>query len=121
MLDWHCTTWCENPDAPRSECHAWSAAPAYEFSAMALGVYPTGDGYSSVRIRPNVKDLGISWAKGCVPTPFGVIAVDWNIDGDTFTMNVTLPKGSEMITSIELPEGTKYNMTKAAESFSCNI
>ena len=121
MLDWHCTTWCENPDAPRSECHAWSAAPAYEFSAMALGVYPTGDGYSSVRIRPNVKDLGISWAKGCVPTPFGVIAVDWKIYGDTFTMNVTLPENSDMITSIELPDGSGFNMTKSAESFSCKL
>ncbi len=77
MLDLHCTTWCENPDDPRSECHGWSSAPIYELSARVLGVLPTSDGYSSVCIRPDVETLGLTWAKGTVPTPHGVISVAW--------------------------------------------
>ena len=68
MLDLHCTTWCENPDSPRSECHGWSSAPTYEFSAMVLGVYPTENGYKSVRIKPFVDCFDLDWAKGTVPT-----------------------------------------------------
>lgn len=75
MLDQHCTSWCENPGQPRSECHGWSSAPVYEFSAMVLGVYPILDGYQTVRIRPHIADLGLSWAKGTVPTPYGTISV----------------------------------------------
>ena len=121
MLDWHCTTWCENPDNPRSECHAWSAAPAYEFSAMTLGVYPTGDGYSSVRIRPNVRDLDITYAKGTVPVPNGVISVEWKLEGDRFAMSVTLPENSDMDTAIELPDGSVQKMTSTKADFVCKI
>ena len=31
MIDLHCTTFPETPTWPRSECHAWSALPLYEF------------------------------------------------------------------------------------------
>jgi len=32
-LDLHCTTFPETPFNPRSDCHAWSALPLYEFSS----------------------------------------------------------------------------------------
>lgn len=31
FIDLHCTTFPETPFAPRSDCHAWSALPLYEF------------------------------------------------------------------------------------------
>jgi len=121
MLDLHCTTWCENPDSPRSECHAWSAAPAYEFSAMALGVYPTSDGYNSLRIRPNVNDLGLTSAKGTVPTKNGIVSVDWRIDNGSFSMTVALPDGADMTAEVCLPDGSKLQMTQNTQSFTCKL
>ena len=111
MLDWHCTTWCENPDSPRTECHGWSSAPTYEFSAMVLGVYPTADGYKSVRIKPNVDCFGLDWARGTVPTPYGVITVDWEKEDGHLTLEVTLPKNADMTCEVILPNGDRYMQT----------
>ncbi len=121
MLDLHCTTWCENPDSPRSECHAWSSAPAYEFSGMVLGVYPVGDGYSKVRIKPYINDLGLTWAKGTVPTPYGVISVAWEKADGTWSMNVELPEGADMDVTVELPDGQVASMNTAKATYTCKI
>ena len=121
MLDLHCTTWCENPDSPRSECHGWSSAPAYEFSAMVLGVYPTEDGYASVRIKPHVGDLGLTWAKGTVPTPYGVISVAWEKADGVLTVDVTLPEDSEMKATLELPDGKILALCDTRTQATCKI
>ena len=121
MLDWHCTTWCENPDSPRSECHGWSSAPTYEFSAMVLGVYPTSDGYESVRIKPVVDCYDLTWAKGTVPTPRGIIAVSWEKKDDVLTLNVALPEGTRMDCEVVLPDGTVTNQTAANKTYTCNL
>lgn len=107
MLDLHCTTWCENPDDPRSECHGWSSAPTYEFSERVLGVLPTADGYASVRVCPDTETLGLTWARGTVPTPRGVISVAWQKADGTFTLSVTLPT-EQMHTEVCLPDGSTH-------------
>ncbi len=40
MLDMGLTTFAENPEPTRSDCHAWSAAPNYQFLSTVLGVNP---------------------------------------------------------------------------------
>ncbi len=121
MLELHCTSWCENPDSPRSECHGWSSAPIYEFSAMVLGVYPTSNGYGSVRIRPYVNSLGLDWASGTVPTPVGCIQVAWRKQDGLFTLEVTLPDGVVMPAEIILPDGTVATMSEGHEYFTVRI
>lgn len=95
MLDMHCTTWCENPDSPRSECHGWSSAPAYEFSACILGVKPAEPGYKSVTVKPYTKTL--DFAKGEVPTPFGKITVEWHKENGEVKLDVRLPDGVKLV------------------------
>ena len=121
MLDLHCTTWCENPDSPRSECHAWSSAPIYEFSSMVLGVYPTSDGYQSVRIRPHIDAYKLTRAQGTVPTPYGVISVAWKKTEDEWTMDVALPEQAEMICEVILPDGTHLTQRTANAHYSCKL
>ena len=121
MLDLHCTTWCENPDDPRSECHGWSSAPIYEFSAMVLGVYPTENGYRSVRIKPFVDSFELDWAKGTVPTPYGEIAVAWEKKDGRLTLDVSLPAGADMACRVVLPDGTEADMTEATRRFTCAV
>lgn len=121
MLDWHCTSWCENPDSPRSECHGWSSAPIYEFSEMVLGVYPTSDGYRSVRIKPYIHGLGLTQAEGTVPTPVGSISVAWKIENSNFTLNVTLPEGVDMPARIILPDGRSFELNAGSATYSCQI
>ena len=121
MMEQHCTSWCENPGQPRSECHGWSSAPAYEFSAMVLGVYPTADGYKSVRIKPYVDGLGLTWAKGTIPTPQGIITVAWEKQGDELTVNVTLPENSDMSVTLELPDGRSKTLDIATLRMTCKL
>jgi hypothetical protein len=120
MLDLHCTTWCENPDTPRSECHAWSSAPTYELSAMALGIYPTSDGYKTVRIKPAVKDFDTDWARGSVNTPYGNLLVDWSVTDGVFTLEVDLPS-DEMHAEIILPDGKTFETVSKKAKFQCKI
>ena len=64
----------------RSECHAWSSAPIYEYSAVFLGVKPTLPGYRKFVVRPQIEMADN--ARGSVPTPYGEIEVSLQkIDG----------------------------------------
>ena len=121
MLDLHCTTWCENPDSPRSECHGWSSAPTYEFSAMVLGVYPTADGYKSVRIKPIVDCYKLDWAKGTVPTPMGIISVAWEKRDGELILDITLPEDADMACEVILPDGQVLAQTEATKQYTCKL
>ncbi len=121
MLDWHCTTWCENPDSPRSECHGWSSAPIYEFSSMVLGVTPTSNGWRSVRVKPYVNAYPLDWARGTVPTPQGVISVSWVKENGVLNLEVILPDGVDMPTEIVLPDGTTHTMTGGICRCACEL
>ncbi len=91
MLDMNCTTWCENPDSPRSECHGWSSAPAYELSAVILGVKPASPGFDTVTIKPYTETL--DFAEGEVPTPHGTIYVKWIKTDGEIKLQYSLPAG----------------------------
>jgi hypothetical protein len=107
MLDLHCTTWCENPDNPRSECHGWSSTPMYEISAMLLGVYPGEDGFEAVRVAPVLLPEGFS-VSGRVPIPNGYIDVCVSRNGEK--MNLYVSASREMEICIKLPGGEWKNV-----------
>ena len=121
MMDMHCTTWCENPDSPRSECHGWSSAPIYEMSEMILGVYPSGDGYNHVTIKPCVDVLDLTAASGTVPTPFGLISVDWQKQDGRLMLNVSVPKDVPMEVNVVMPDGMSVTMNSPSVSLACRL
>ena len=91
MLKLGCTTWCENPDDPRSECHAWSAAPIYEYSAMFLGVKPAATGFKEAVVTPDLTFA--DRVDGAVPTPEGIIKIHWVNQKGRLEFSLKLPKG----------------------------
>ncbi len=88
MLRNGCTSWCENPDHPRSECHGWSCAPIYEFATNILGVKISADDEIFIHPQP----LHLSYAKGCVPSRFGNIFVEWEKSGGGFSICIHSPE-----------------------------
>ena len=58
----------------KSLCHAWGASPIYLFGKYFLGVSPTGPGYQTYLVEPNLGSL--KWMKGEVPTPSGNIVLE---------------------------------------------
>ncbi|MCA6453379.1 MAG: alpha-L-rhamnosidase [Chitinophagaceae bacterium] len=68
------TTFAENPDPTRSDCHAWSSSPNYDFLATICGIVPASPGFATVRIEPALGEL-LS-ATGEMPHPDGKIKVN---------------------------------------------
>ena len=68
------TTFAENPDPTRSDCHAWSASPVYDFLATICGIEPAAPGFKKINIAPAPGEL--TSIKGTMPHPDGTIAVD---------------------------------------------
>jgi hypothetical protein len=91
MLKIGLTTWAEKPEPTRSDCHAWSASPNYEFLSTVLGINPGGEGFGFVHIAPHLGEL--TEASGSVPHPMGDIAVSYRREGDILHADIVLPPG----------------------------
>jgi hypothetical protein len=90
MVELHITTWPETDENPRSECHAWSATPLYEFPASILGIRPGAPGFARIIIEPRIGHL--SHAQGTVITPHGPVTAAWHVnDGRLFTIHIAGP------------------------------
>lgn len=75
MLDIGLTTFAENPEPARSDCHAWSASPNYHLLSVVCGIEPAEFGFKKVRIAPNLGEL--KRVSGKVPHPNGLIEVEF--------------------------------------------
>lgn len=71
MLDMGLSTFAERPEPTRSDCHAWSASPNYDFLAIIAGIEPGSPGFRTVTISPNMGNL--AWIEGKMPVPSGTI------------------------------------------------
>lgn len=84
------TTFAEEPDPTRSDCHAWSSSPNYDFLATICGIVPASPGFSTVRIEPALGEL--KEAKGNMPHPDGEIKVALTRKGkDGIEAEISLP------------------------------
>nr|WP_319509537.1 alpha-L-rhamnosidase C-terminal domain-containing protein [uncultured Draconibacterium sp.] len=73
LIDNGLTTFPEKADPTRSDCHAWSASPAYYFFSLVCGIEPGTPGFNTVRIEPHLGNL--EWIDGTMPHKFGEIKV----------------------------------------------
>ena len=100
MLDYEATTCWETfigflkDRLTRSHCHAWSSAPAYFLPAYILGVRPMEPGFRKVLIQPDL--CGLKWARGTIPTPYGIIEISLKEENDYIDATLNLPEGVEV-------------------------
>lgn len=91
MLDIGLTTFAENPDPTRSDCHAWSSSPNYDFFATICGINPDKPAFASVKIEPAMGEL--QQVRGTMPHPDGEIIVALDRKGAKGVQaEITLPK-----------------------------
>lgn len=91
MLDRGLTTFAEQGDPTRSDCHAWSASPNYEFLTLICGINSAAPGFKRVRIEPWPNEL--ETFGGLVPHPDGTISMNLKKQSSGKTeINVDLPK-----------------------------
>ena len=92
MLGRGLTTFAENPDPTRSDCHAWSASPNYHLLSLVCGIRPADPGFRTVEIRPSLGPLQRVSAE--MPHPAGAIEMNLQRRGtDGIQGTVTLPEG----------------------------
>ncbi|MDB5318615.1 MAG: hypothetical protein JWN40_246 [Phycisphaerales bacterium] len=95
MLDRGATTlWQQWDGASGSRCAGAAASPVYLLLQQILGITPISIGWKRVRIAPLVGAL--EFARGAVPSPLGMIRVEWEKVGE-----------DQLAVRIELPEGTR--------------
>jgi hypothetical protein len=91
MLQLGLSTWAENPEPTRSDCHAWSASPNYDLLTLVAGIAPASPGFRSVRIAPHLR--GLHTLDATMPHAGGAIHVVYALHGSAWTATVTLPPG----------------------------
>jgi hypothetical protein len=90
MLALGLTTWAENPEPTRSDCHAWSAHPNFDLLATVAGIEPAAPGFREVAIQPHLGPL--KQLKATLPHPAGDIVVSYQRKGQGLVADVTLPE-----------------------------
>jgi hypothetical protein len=81
LREFDMTTFPEIPDAvgTRSDCHAWSASPLYEYITCVLGIKPGAPGFAEVLVKPHFGPL--RQAVGRAPVGDAIAEVRWQRDG----------------------------------------
>lgn len=91
LIDRGSTTCPEEPHHPRSECHAWSAMPLYEFTRTMAGIRQES---GIIVIHPHLLDLPD--LSGTAVTPLGSVQFDYQRDGHgVWEYRVMLPESTE--------------------------
>lgn len=89
MLKIGLTTFAENPEPTRSDCHGWSASPVYEFLSLVSGIKPATPGFEKVIIEPYPGTLNHISAK--MPHPKGLITLELTKTGNGIHAKIELP------------------------------
>lgn len=114
MLQNGLTTFAEKQDPTRSDCHAWSASPNYDFLATVAGIRPASPGFKTIRMEPALGDL--KFIQGQMPHPSGMIQFNLKRTGTAGIVGeITLPEGLSGTflwngKSISLKDATKIDI-----------
>jgi len=91
MVNRGLTTWAESPDPSRSDSHAWSAHPNYDFLTIVAGIHPHDPEFRSVAIEPHLGTL--KHVVASIPHPKGTIEAEYTVESSGVTARITLPTG----------------------------
>lgn len=87
MIENGLTTFAENPEPTRSDCHAWSAHPILGFFQIVAGVTSIAPGWKKARIMPHPGDLKRFDAR--IAHPDGELRVAY--ENEKFTIDSPVP------------------------------
>ena len=108
------TTWAEQPEPSRSDCHAWSASLNVEFFRTLLGIESTAPGFREVRIAPSLGDL--KEASGEIPHPEGKVSVSYSVSGDgRLSAEISIP---ETVSGTFVWKGRTYRLKGGSNTIS---
>ena len=80
------------------------------------GIEAVEPGYKTFAVRP-VPGGGLTWARGSVRTPYGLVSAEWKIEGGRFTVQIQAPVGTTC--RLTLPDGTQQTCGSGRYTASC--
>jgi alpha-L-rhamnosidase len=81
--------------------YAYGAVGEWMYATIAgIDLDPSQPGYKHIIIRPQVGG-GLTWARGSLKSPHGLIESSWKIDGNELRLSVTIPPNTTA--TIHLP------------------
>lgn len=110
MLQLGLSTWAEQPEPTRSDCHAWSASPNYDLLTVVAGIHPASPGFKTVRMEPHLGRL--THLDAAIPHEGGEIHVEYELNGRQWSAHVALPAG---MTGDLVWKGTRYPLHGGAQ------
>ena len=99
------TTWAEQPEPTRSDSHAWSAHPNFDFLTIVAGIRPKAPGFTSVTIEPHLGSLRN--VNSAMPTPKGVVEVSYAVKDSGVTADINIPTN---VTGELIWKGRAFNL-----------
>jgi len=82
--------------------YAYGAVGAFLYRTVG-GLEPVEPGYRKSRVRP-LPGGGLTWARTRLHTPYGLLASEWQLDGDQIQVLATIPPNTTA--EIVVPDGT---------------
>jgi hypothetical protein len=107
MLSNGMTTWAEDDIRQRSDCHAWSAVPLYEFFVEIAGLSPVEAGCKTISFKPRVDLRESINGKCCLGQIFA--EVEWHKmeAGGTTKIEIELRLSTAVRVMSQLPGGVE--------------
>lgn len=91
-------------DQAGSLCHGFATTPVEFFQRTILGINPLKKGFSKFSVNPQILEL--NYASGAVPTPYGIIQIEWvKQKGGKVNLVFTVPQNCVAV----LADGQEFN------------
>jgi len=107
FIDNGLTTFPEHGLESRSDCHAWSAHPIYDFLNITCGISPASPAFKTVEIRPQLGEL--NHINASMPHQYGAIELKLEKTGN-----------EKLIGRINLPEKLSGTLIYKKRSYKLN-
>lgn len=97
------TLWEHSIIDSSSRCHGFNGHAGVHLMRDVLGMgMPVREEDGRIRLSIAPHPCGLRWAKGTMELPEGILSVSWKYDGDSFELNVRLPKENSERFSVEV-------------------
>lgn len=79
----------------RSYCHSWSASPAAFMLQHLSGIRILEDGFRKITFE--TCPIALQWCRSSIPTPYGMISIDWYMENGVYDVRMEVPEQIEFV------------------------
>jgi len=107
-----------NPGQMTSFNHYAFGAVAHWMHTTIAGLAPAEPAYRRIRFAPQPGG-GLTWARAEHESPYGRVAIQWDLDGDFLNVRTTTPVGTSA--ELHLPDGGSLELTPGVAEHSARM